>query len=163
METAVFTETSMPVYRIILCDIPENWGRNSAKIEKWVLNRIRTSQAVLCFLTSCIFHTFYFLVEGTNRIVIERVYLQANTKREVVYAVLFVPAQNYLWIGQIEEGFNADSGSSAMSVDNGFCGRLRRRGVFFVALSKSPLPAIWWAAPFCTIQILPDPYLCTFS
>jgi len=49
-----------------------------------------------------------------------------------VYAVLFVLAQNYLWIGQIEEGFKADSGSTAMSVDNGFCGRLRGKGVFLL-------------------------------
>lgn len=111
-------------------------------------------------------HFSYSLFPGRRNqqeIEIERVYLQGNAEREVVYAVLFVPTQNYLWIGQIEEGFKADSGSSAMSVDNGFCGSIERKGCFFVVLGKSPLPAIWWAAPLCTIQILADPYLCTSS
>lgn len=67
METAVFTETSCLCTELFFMTSQKVEGATLSKIEKWVLNRIRTSQAVLYFLTSYIFHTFYFLVEGTNR------------------------------------------------------------------------------------------------
>jgi hypothetical protein len=53
-----------------------------------------------------------------------------RTGSSVCYTVC--PSSNYLWIGQIEEGFQADGGSFGESVDNGFCGSFRGRGGFLL-------------------------------